>query len=259
MSNVIVLAQCGKGKGLAQDGLIRIANGTPINKVILEKKHLLEFTRLLNVELVKAGINAIEPEGSIKGRILSNKESDRLHNLPDGNMNDAWQLYKEALPARNGTLVAFREGGAKLGDLVEYKDSRTEISYRLEVPIDYRNEKDAILAVNHGFLADGRELIIPRKKGSTITYDIVDKGSIRLFRHFPAGNGYYHAGNDFGIPLGEEISLPGNDVRVLDRLPKYVGLLVFGHYSAHPHLSVCTLPPSLPAGGIISLEATAKQ
>ena len=111
---------------------------------------------------------AISTANRMNARILTNKEFDgRLV------LSDTWKSEKEVYPAWTGTLVAFKEKDAKLGDVVKYTNSG--ITYIFEVPKEYQNEKNAILVVNHGFCADGNALIIPNEKGSTITYDISDK------------------------------------------------------------------------------------
>ena len=127
---------------------------------------------------------AISTANRMGSRILANKEFDgRLV------LSDTWKSEKEVYPAWTGTLVAFREKGAKLGDVVKYTDSGT--TYIFEVPKEYQNEKNAILVVNHGFLADGNALILPNEKGREITYDITDKSQIALLQNFPSSDGWY--------------------------------------------------------------------
>jgi len=224
----VKLAQCDNGKGLTRNETLLIANGAPINKVIAGKQRLYEFMKMLNTELQRAGISPIEPEGSIKGRILDNKEYDgRLV------LSDVWESEKEVYPARTGTLVAYNKKDAKLGDVVKYTDSGT--TYIFEVPKEYQNEKNAILVVNHGFRADGNALILPNEKGKEITYDITDKSQIALLQKFPSSNGWYLADKSvynqnqkFGIPLLPKTSSDNPDARYLYRIQNYVGLLTRG-------------------------------
>jgi len=153
-------------------------------------------------------------------RILSNKEFDQRLVL-----SDTYKSEREVYPAWTGTLVAFKGEGAKLGDVVEYTSKG--ITYILEVPKEYQNEKNAILVVNHGFI-DGKAIIVPSEKGSTITYEITDKSQIALLQNFPTSDGWYSADSKFGIPIGNEISSDNSDTRYLYKVQNYVGLLARG-------------------------------
>ncbi len=223
MSTVTKIAQYDDGKGLKQANAIRIANGGPITN------H--RYLQRLNTFLREAGIKEIEFGSSIKGKLLSNKEFDSRLVL-----SDAWRSEKHVYPVWTGTLVAFKENGAKLGDVIRYNDSGN--TYFFEVPKEYQNERNAALAVDHGFLADGRPLIIPTMKKTEITYNIADPSQIELLQRFPSGNGWYNADNKFGIPLGEEIPPDRADARYFFRIHNYVGLLVRGPYlKAHRHIA----------------------
>ena len=166
---------------------------------------------------------AISTANRMGSRILANKEFDgRLV------LSDTWKSEKEVYPAWTGTLVAFREKGAKLGDVVKYTDSQTNTTYLFEVPKEYQKERNAILVVNHGFLASGDALIVPNEKGSIVTYDISDKSQVALLLNFPSSDGWYGADNKFGIPLGNGISSSNTDARYLYKAQNYVGLLARG-------------------------------
>jgi len=182
--------------------------------------------------------------------ILSNKEFDRRLVL-----SDTWKSEDEVYPAWTGTLVAFKEKDAKLGDVVKYTGSGT--TYIFEVPKEYQNEKNAILVINHGFLADGSALILPNEKGREITYDITDKSQIALLQNFPSSNGWYNAGNTFGIPLGAEIPQSKTNARCLYRVQNYVGLLTRGDdfNGNHDHCEVFACDqPSDRFGVLVSME-----
>ena len=166
----------------------------------------------------KGAIDAANAKGV---RILSNKEFDQRLVL-----SDTWKSEKEVYPAWSGTLVAFKGEGAKLGDVVEYTSQG--ITYILEVPKEYQNEKNAILVMNHCFIG-GKALIIPSEQGTTITYEIADKSQIALLQNFPTSNGWYNANNAFGIPLGKGISSDNSDARYLYKTQNYVGLLARGY------------------------------
>ncbi|MCX6771863.1 MAG: hypothetical protein NTX79_07450 [Candidatus Micrarchaeota archaeon] len=201
-----------------------------------------------------AGIKPIDENGSIKGCILSNKEFDgRLV------LSDTWKSEREVYPAWTGTLVAFKGKDAELGDVVKYIDSSAGITYIFEVPKEYRYEKNAILVVNHDFLADGNALILPNEKGSTITYDITDKSQISLLLSFPSSDGWYNTDNKFGIPFGKGISSDSPDARYLYKAQNYVGLLARGDGSFvnydRGYVGAGSQPSSR-FGVLISTEAT---
>ena len=166
---------------------------------------------------------AISTANRMGSRILANKEFDgRLV------LSDTWKSEKEVYPAWTGTLVAFKGKDEKLGDVVKYTDSKTNTAYLFEVPKEYQKERNAILVVNHGFLASGDALIVPNEKGSTVTYDISDKSQVALLLNFPSSDGWYSADNKFGIPLGAGISSSNTDARYLYKVQNYVGLLARG-------------------------------
>ena len=163
---------------------------------------------------------AISTANRMNSRILTNKEFDgRLV------LSDTWKSEREVYPAWSGTLVAFKGKDEKLGDVVKYTDSQTNTTYLFEVPKEYQKERNAILVVNHGFLASGDALIVPNEKGSIVTYDISDKSQVALLLNFPSSDGWYSADNKFGIPLGAGISSSNTDARYLYKVQNYVGLL----------------------------------
>jgi len=169
-------------------------------------------------------MNAIAIANILGARILSNKELDwRLA------LSEAWKSEKEVYPVWTGTLVAFNENGAKLGKTVQCTNHR-EITYIIRVPKEYQGETNAILVVNHGFLADGTPLIVPRPEGNTITYEITDDSQIALLRSFPNSKEWCHSDNKFGIPLGNGIPSSNSNARYFDKLRTYVGLVARGYY-----------------------------
>ena len=166
---------------------------------------------------------AIKMANHLGARILSNKEFDQRLVL-----SDRWKPERDVYPAWTGTLVAFKGKYAKLGGVVKYTDSHSGITHIFEVPIEYQNEKNAILVVNHCFLANGNALIIPNENKRTITYDIADKSKIALIQNFPTSYGWYDAPNKFCVPTGKDISSSHDFAYYLFRDPSYVGLLVRG-------------------------------
>ena len=155
------------------------------------------------------------------------------------------------------TLVAFKGKDEKLGDVVKYTDSKTNTTYLFEVPKEYQKERNAILVVNHGFLASGDALIVPNEKGSIVTYDISDKNQVALLLNFPSSDGWYSADNKFGIPLGAGISSSNTDARYLYKVQNYVGLLARGnsYFDGINRWDVCAyVLPSGRFGVLISTE-----
>ena len=193
---------------------------------------------------------AISTANRMGSRILANKEFDgRLV------LSDTWKSEKEVYPAWTGTLVAFKGKDEKLGDVVKYTDSKTNTTYLFEVPKEYQKERNAILVVNHGFLASGDALIVPNEKGSIVTYDISDKSQVALLLNFPSSDGWYSADNKFGIPLGAGISSSNTDARYLYKVQNYVGLLARGFIGGDCRWGVSAdLQPSNRFGVLISTE-----
>ncbi len=182
-----------------------------------------------NNNLGMDGISAIAAANKGGVRILSNGEFEKRI------LSGALSLEKEIYPAWTGTLVAFKGKGEPFGRAVIYKSLGA--SYVFEVPEEYRGESNAALVVNHGFLNIEKDLltpriplIIPRREGNTVTYEITDKGRIQLFRGFPQGDGYYKINNPFGIPCEAADSKDGPGIRYFYRIKgEYAGLLVRGN------------------------------
>ena len=122
---------------------IAIANGAPFSK-ILHGDSLSLFLSDLNEKHTSANLG---PDDSIKGQLMSNKKFDTRLVL-----SDTWISEKEVYPAWTGTLVAYKFPDEKFGDVVKYTIEDMGITYLLEIPKEYQNEKNAILVVNHGFI-----------------------------------------------------------------------------------------------------------
>ena len=175
-------------------------------------------------------ITAISTANKNGVRIISNKEFDQRLVL-----SDTWKSEKEIYPVWTGTLVAFRGKDEKLGESIAY--SSLGVTYIFDVPREHRDEKNAALVVNHGFLAIENDpltpripFIIPRVEGNTAIYEIMDKDQINLFRGFPQEDGYYLTDKKFGIPYGEPLSKDDSGVLYFYRRKEgYVGLLVRGN------------------------------
>jgi len=254
----IVLAPRGLGNGLTQAQAVGIANGGPISKVLNKK----------DLEVFMSFHNLTDPETIMKGRILSNKEFDSRLVL-----SGIWESESDAYPAWTGTAVAFKGEGAKLGDVVKYKDASTNTTHIFPVPKEYQNETNAILAVNHDFLPDGRPAFSFQQDGRDILIEVADNSRIALLRNFPGQNGWYLAENEFRIPIrtdtkGMPCSIPpkpeGPFVRHLHREAKgggaggYAGLLGRNGYRSFNRHVLAAAEPSSPFGALLDSEGIAK-
>lgn len=60
------------------------------------------------------------------------------------------KFLEAAFPCWSGTIVAYTGSGRKLGEeLLFFEDPGGEMSLIFQVPREFRNERDVILAVNH--------------------------------------------------------------------------------------------------------------
>ena len=199
--------------GVNRKELFGIANGapgTPIKDVITDKRRLAQFMGMLNEELERVKISRIDPDGWIKGRILSNRENiDRIdlltkHKIKENtdkltrpgisetersgllakikeNIAKLGQLgisetEKEAFPARNGTLVGFAKNGTPLGNEIVWSASGT--NYFFKVPEKGGNERyigqmNALVYVNHDILAHAYADISPEEERHVVKKNTV--------------------------------------------------------------------------------------
>ena len=172
---------------------------------------------------------AIDKANRMGARVLSNKELDgRLV------LTDTWKSEREVYGALSGTCVAYASPGKKLGSVIKYADKQTGTAYVFEVPIEYKNEANAILAVEHGFLANGKPTFSYERDGKNMLLHVEDKGKIALLPDFPTMIIRYPIGSThipdekFSIPLGRTVSFDLPNARTLYRDNDYVGLLVRG-------------------------------
>lgn len=195
---VSVLAPYGK-KGLTQRGAVSTAN---------EKKLVIANCVLHDNILVKTdewrSINKVYPAW--------------VGNL--GATVRAGRSFREANPADDGKYVIFT-----------FKDEDSkEITRRLEVPSDYRDRRNILLHVKHGFV-DGKPTFEIVKDGENAEIVHVLKPElIQVVSDFPTKDGWYLTDAD-GIPIGKEVSDANPDARCLNRLDTYLGLLARGYYN----------------------------
>ena len=146
--------------------------------------------------------DALKYANKNKLRILSNKEIDgRLVR------SDLWKTEKTAYPLWAGTLIAYVAPGEKFGKYVKYHDGLDRFTYYFPVPEEYRGEKNALLAINHGFDKKGRPLIqMCKGKKDDIFIEIRDSSKIKIIGNFPEKEHHpYVIDKEFSIPCGKRI------------------------------------------------------
>lgn len=184
---------------------------------------------------------AVEAANSQDMALVSNKWAD-----DDLNKHDGYNQRKEATGSGNGakeekvyaiwtgTLIAYRKPGEKLGSEIAYTDSQTSETYIFRVPVQFQNEVDCALVVQHSILENGASNIIyhPIQNGAGIAYEIkiTDESSIQLIRDFPAKNGWYLPENSCGIPVGSGVESDNDAARYFWRVTdaSYIGLVARG-------------------------------
>lgn len=182
---------------------------------------------------------AVEKANKQRLIILSNK-------LLDGRLvtTDKWKNDGVVYPVWSGTMTAYVEPGKSFkesnrkedGKYVVYVDPKTNITYRFQVPKDYRSAKNAILAIDHGFDEKGNPTFEIHEDGKNQrVIHVPNESNIKLVQDFPAKDGWHLTENDFLIPVGSKINrsnrnAPYNrNARYLHRTDKYVGLLARGY------------------------------
>lgn len=182
-------------------------------------------------------------------RLLSNREFDRMLVLVDtGKSNKIVHP-----PAWTGTMTAYVESGKSFkeanrkddGKYVVWADPETGITYRFPVREDFRNAKNSILAINHGFDENGKPTFEIHEDGKdNISIHVPDEGKVHLIQGFPAEDRKFIRGclnkdgkplmkvsglrltdKNFLIPVGSKVDPHNPDARGLWRTDKRVGLL----------------------------------
>jgi len=127
-------------------------------------------------------------------RILSNKEVDRIL-LEPGVMCNAYgrDYLSQVAPLWTGTVLAYARPGRRLGQLIEYEDSKSKIRWMFPVPVGCRELKDSALVVEH----PDYDLF---NAGSRIVVNALDK-DINVIENFPRDYGWYRADEKTAIPV----------------------------------------------------------
>ena len=218
---------------------IDVANGKPINRVILFDRRRSEFLRYLNGQLKAYGNKPIDENGSIKLALLTNNEIDeRMTDSETRVLERTAHIY----PAWTGTLIAMGKKDEKLGKFIEHTNSVSEIRYVFETG-NAQGDKNVVLAINHGFTQDGKPLISYNEDGkNTILVLVAKEANVDIIPTLPIHGEWYLTDNKFGIPIGEPVSNPFYHGKMNDNSPQrcwvdhyypgYVGQLTRGFDSA---------------------------
>ena len=150
----------------------------------------------------------------------------------DLNVKDGYNKRNSTCPIWTGTLVAYEKPGIEFGDMLTYTDSETKISYTFQVPKQYQGKTNCILAIDHGFLADGTPVFEHVQSGGNILIKVADESLIKLIKNYNQADGWYLPEKDFGIPLGRTVDSKDPNARYSYRLndSTYVGLVARGDY-----------------------------
>lgn len=98
-----------------------------------------------------------------------------------------------------GTMGAYTEPGKKLGKILRYTDPKDGQKYVFPVPEIHRDEKDAILVVEHpnySLEKDGKDFVVR----------VPNSEDISLVINFPSEDGIYQQDSKHGIPQGYPVS-----------------------------------------------------
>ncbi|MCX6770780.1 MAG: hypothetical protein NTX79_01870 [Candidatus Micrarchaeota archaeon] len=219
-----------------------------LNRTVYDRRDITKFSQ----------IDVIREANSAKVRIINNKEFDGILVL-----SDPWKskddICHKICPGLAGTLFAYARPDEKLGSVINYTSPSNNMTYTFEVPVEFRKERNGILAINHKILAGGTPLIIPKKNGKNgIFYEITDMHEIGFIPNFPKKNAFYVADEKFGIPAGNREVSPGDKgARYLHRADNYVGLGVRGFFlfNFNGRFGVrLDLPPDLCFAAVTSIE-----
>jgi hypothetical protein len=161
-----------------------------------------------------------------------------------------WENIREIFPCWSGTMTAYVEPGRKLGEQVESVVSETGHRWVFAVPYEYRDQKNAILIVEHpdySLEIDGNNRVVHAK-------------AVALVKDFPEKSRWYKEDPIHAIPAGSELGRFFSDSAMqLWRTDKRVGPVGrdFGliyHYGAK--VIVLSLPPTADSG--MAVESSEK-
>ncbi|MFH1306960.1 MAG: hypothetical protein ABIH83_04900 [Candidatus Micrarchaeota archaeon] len=145
-------------------------------------------------------LDAVRLANKKKVRILNNKEFDNRLVL-----TDEWEKEKKIYPAWTGTFIAYEKKDKKLNSTIERTVLKSNQKYIFEVPPDAQNQKNIILAIDHGFDEKGNPIFELKDDGKNILVVVNDLSKIKIIENFPTTLGPYSHESQFGIPVGNSI------------------------------------------------------
>lgn len=151
---------------------------------------------------------------------------------------DTWKSEKNIYPVWTGTQVAYAKKNEKIGNFIEYTDSKTGIRYVFEAG-DAKGEKNVIIAINQGFTQGAKSgiscdtslITYVGDGGNNVFVRIAEEAKADILTGFPKSDNWYLADRKFGIPVGEKADSSKEETRYLWRLDgAYVGLLARSYH-----------------------------
>lgn len=109
--------------------------------------------------------------------------------------NHRWPDIREAFPLWTGTMTRYTKPEAKLGNQIVYNDPSSKERWVFPVPEASRDEKNAIIVVEHPDYTLGRD-------GKDIVINPNDMAKVEIVRAFPSEDGGYLTDPKHGLPTG---------------------------------------------------------
>ncbi len=143
-------------------------------------------------------------------------------------------VNKDGLNQRNNTygiwtglMVAYEKPGVALKDSITYTDSSSKITYTFNVPPQFKGEKNCILCVAHGFLANGTPTFQHKQVSGGTLIEVADPSLISLIKNYNKDDGWYLPEPQFGIPVGASSKDTNQAARYSYRInsDSYIGLV----------------------------------
>jgi len=129
--------------------------------------------------------------------------------------SNEWRDIMDVFACWTGTMTAYDKPGQKLGEIIEYTDSKTGIRYVFPVPEEHQGKENVILVAEHpgvSLIKDGNDRI-------------VQAAEIGVVEKFPTSKkGWFIGDPKYDIPQGNEVEGNNQDARFLWRIEKRVGL-----------------------------------
>ena len=115
-----------------------------------------------------------------------------------------WKKVKIRGRCWSGTMVAYDRPDHKVGETIEYTDSRTNLRYVFPVPEEHRGKKNIALVAEHpDFMLE--------KDGNDRIIKATEVGAVE---RFPITKGWYMGDSKYGIPQGETVA-PRTETKAL--------------------------------------------